>query len=607
MKKALWPMSFSSRILRNMLAVSLLTILLLSGIYFYQQVEMALSYTRTDIRQTMARASEKLNQAFQEVKDLYGDLMRDGDLFRFFTTYDASKISPAAANRALSDVLNTYLLHADGVFQVQFLRSDVVVYNRNATYTSIYNLENAPFYQKAREAGEYPFWVSTYDFTEAFGHTSLRDAPVANRYLISLVGELNLYQLRDGRLTYLPEAVEKPVLVISMLESYLREALSDSTPYEGAQYLIVDAAGAVVSHIDENRRMTQLDAAQTGLLQGAEGEVQGVYEGERCLVCYQSLLTGWKIVSVVPESSIMSAALSNIAATFVAVSLLALLLCLLLSVSLSRAMARPIHRLMLAIDQTSHGDFNVQLPATRDEFNVLMGAFNDMAVKIDSLIEENYNVRLREKENELLALRYQTNPHFLYNALNILHMSALRGEDDKTAGLIILLSKMMRYVLRDGRDVVPLREELENVRQYFSLMQVAYEDNIRLEIEAPEETQQAQLPKLSLQPLVENAVQHGLAGRSGGVVRIKAQKAGGLICITISDNGRGVPEDYTIPRKESENGSIGVANVQKRLSLIFGEKSELRITRCEEAEGGTDVLIVLPFRRYVSDDEQIRL
>lgn len=569
-----------------MLLVSLLILILLSGIFFYQQVELSLSYTRTDIRQTMSRASEKLNQTFQTIEDIYGDLMRDAGLFRFFSAYDATKVSPAAANRAISEVMNTYLLHADEVYQVQFWRSDIVLYSRNATYTSIYNIKNADFYQKAREGGKYPAWVPTYDFTQALGHWRLKDVPLSNRYLISLVGELNLYELRDGRLNYLPAGVEKPVLVISVLESYLRDTLADSTPYADAQYLIVDEDGYVISHVDESRRMSTLGEREMALLRAEEGEVLTTYEGGLCLVSYKTLLPGWRIVSVVPESSILNAALGNIAATFAGVFLLVLLLCVLLSVSVSRAMARPIQRLMVAIDQTGQGDFNVRLPATHDEFNVLMSAFNEMACKIDTLIEENYNVRLREKENELMALRYQTNPHFLYNALNILHMSALCERDEKTADLIILLSKMLRYVLRDGRDVVPLDEELENVRQYFRLMQVAYEDNIRLEIDAPEDVLLAQIPKLSLQPLVENAVQHGLAGRKDGLVRIKARREDGLVRITIFDNGRGVPEDYEIPTRENRNGSIGVANVQKRLSLLFGEMGRMEISRSDGSGGG---------------------
>lgn len=607
MKRPLFSQRFSARVLRNTLASSLAILVLSSGIYFYQQTELALSYTHTDIRQSMRRVSEALDRTFQEVKDIFSDLVRDEALFAFFRDYDASQMSPVRANSEMRNTLNSYLLHVDDVLQVQFLRSDVVIYSQNATYTSIYNLDNAAFYRRARELSGQAFWTPTYDFTQAFGHELLSDVYVQDRYLISFVGEANLYQLKNGRLTYLPADVERPVLVISVTEGYLRQMLEGFTDYPDAQHFIVDESGYIVSHSDEGRRMTALDGADNALLQGEQGETVDMFEGEKCLISYVTLLPGWKLVSVVPERSIILTALTNIASAFVAVFLLALLLSVLLSVGVSRSMARPIRRLMHAIDRMGRGDFQVRLPATRDEFNVLMGAFNDMTCKIDTLIEENYNVRLREKENELRALRYQINPHFLYNAFNILHMSALCEGDGKTAELIILLSKMLRYVLRDGRDVVALREELENVRQYFSLMQVAYEDSIHLQIDAQEDVLGAQLPKLTLQPLVENAVQHGLAGYGGGTVRIEARREGGAVRLSICDNGRGLPQDYEITDGEGRGDSIGIANVRKRLSLLLGGEARMEIHAAQGPQGGTEVLITLPMRAYVGDAQALDL
>ena len=150
MKRPLFSQRFSARVLRNTLASSLAILVLSSGIYFYQQTELALSYTHTDIRQSMRRVSEALDRTFQEVKDIFSDLVRDEALFAFFRDYDASQMSPVRANSEMRNTLNSYLLHVDDVLQVQFLRSDVVIYSQNATYTSIYNLDNAAFYRRAR-------------------------------------------------------------------------------------------------------------------------------------------------------------------------------------------------------------------------------------------------------------------------------------------------------------------------------------------------------------------------------------------------------------------------------------------------------------------------
>ena len=136
MKRPLFSQRFSARVLRNTLASSLAILVLSSGIYFYQQTELALSYTHTDIRQSMRRVSEALDRTFQEVKDIFSDLVRDEALFAFFRDYNASQMSPVRANSEMRNTRNSYLLHVDDVLQVQFLRSDVVIYSQNATYTT---------------------------------------------------------------------------------------------------------------------------------------------------------------------------------------------------------------------------------------------------------------------------------------------------------------------------------------------------------------------------------------------------------------------------------------------------------------------------------------
>ena len=120
MKRPLFSQRFSARVLRNTLASSLAILVLSSGIYFYQQTELALSYTHTDIRQSMRRVSEALDRTFQEVKDIFSDLVRDEALFAFFRDYDASQMSPVRANSEMRNTLNSYLLHVDDVLQVQF-------------------------------------------------------------------------------------------------------------------------------------------------------------------------------------------------------------------------------------------------------------------------------------------------------------------------------------------------------------------------------------------------------------------------------------------------------------------------------------------------------
>ena len=585
--------SFKTRILRSLFAVSLSIMVLLSGIYFFQQSEKALFFIRTEISGNLAYAGEKLNLTFKRMQNIYDELMHNEQLYRCFSGgAESENMSSQEKERLINRIIMDVLFDEENIYQIQFLHSKNLVSNGNYTYTTENNYDSAEFFKRARSGESSPFWVPTYDYTTYYHHPwmekleSVGSVQLANRYLVSLVGELHLYSLQNSKLRFMPADVETPVLVISILESFLQEALGGITQFEGAQHMIVAQDGFILSHSDEARRMQYLSEEDARFLRGAARQETGSFEGRKCMTFSDELLPGWRIVSVVPESSVIQAALSNTAGPFLLVLVFALGLCWVLSLSISRRLSQPIGDLMMAIDQAGHGDFSIHLHETKDEFGVLMSAFNDMATRIEVLMQENNDVRLREKENQLMALRYQTNPHFLYNALNILHMSAVQQDDEQTAQLVVQLSRMMSYVIRDVRDVVLLREELENVRQYFRLMQFGYKDSIHLQIDVEPGLEQALLPKLSLQPLVENAVQHGLSGVQNGCVKIAASRCGDQVQIIVEDNGQGASGGYDIPKKESEEGSIGMSNVRKRLRLFFGESSDLRAGPAVDSESG---------------------
>ncbi len=393
---------------------------------------------------------------------------------------------------------------------------------------------------------------------------------------------------------FLPTDIEKPILIISISESWLKSQLP-SCDYEGSSSMLVNTDGQIISHTNEDLRMHSIDGPMLDALkQKTAGFFKQPVSGTDCIVFFNTLENGWKISTVVPVASIMAGIMRDITPVFLTLSLVILILCLLLSLSVSHSLQRPLRQLLNAIEQMEHGDFNVHLPDTHDEFQQVMSGYNKMAQRIDVLMEENYQSRCHEREGEMLALRYQTNPHFLYNALNIIHMNAKRAGDAETAALILLLSEIMRYVIRDQRDVVSLQEEIDNVQKYFALINVGYENGIHLEVNVSSEILDCALPKLSIQPLVENAVQHGLSDRIGdGLVRITGLAEGNDMVLTVGDNGKGL-KNGTATTSSSGKGAIGIDNVRRRMAFLF-EGSEL-ITGTSPL-GGLQVTLKLPLRK----------
>jgi two-component system, LytTR family, sensor kinase len=190
-------------------------------------------------------------------------------------------------------------------------------------------------------------------------------------------------------------------------------------------------------------------------------------------------------------------------------------------------------------------------------------------------------------EAQLDALRRQLEPHFLFNTLNAIAGLVRDQKNDAAVGMIARLSDLLRRVLSDaGRQLVPLAEEMEFLERYLEIQRMRFAERLHAAIDVPRELHAAQVPSLILQPLVENAIQHGI-GRSeeGGTVQIAAVRAGGVLTMRVYNDGP--------PLEDGWKEGIGLSNTRARLNSLFGEESGLTIRNCA---GGVEAIVTLPYR-----------
>lgn len=196
---------------------------------------------------------------------------------------------------------------------------------------------------------------------------------------------------------------------------------------------------------------------------------------------------------------------------------------------------------------------------------------------------------------QLQALRMQLNPHFLFNAMNTVAMMVRKQENDAAVRTLAELSDLLRYVLEDTRShEVPLRQELDFVRQYLALEQVRFHDRLNVRIDAPEDTLDARVPNLLLQPLVENAIRHGIArSAAASTVEIIVRRANGQLAIEVLDDGPGLPNIPT-----TAGGGLGIHNTQERLKQMYGDQQEFHLRSREDR--GAAASMRLPFHTGAS-------
>jgi two-component system LytT family sensor kinase len=198
----------------------------------------------------------------------------------------------------------------------------------------------------------------------------------------------------------------------------------------------------------------------------------------------------------------------------------------------------------------------------------------------------------------LNALRHQIEPHFLFNALNAIAGLVREGKNDGAVEMIAGLSEFLRHVLKDpGRQEVPLEEELEFVEKYLEIQKARFADRLQVRIDVAKELGGARVPSLILQPIVENAVKHGIARRAqGGTIEISAVRVNGRLTLNVYNDGPGLPADW-----EKKRAAIGVSNVRERLQSLYGDASELQMAN--EDGRGVKVTISVP---YAEDAKEVK-
>jgi two-component system sensor histidine kinase YesM len=251
------------------------------------------------------------------------------------------------------------------------------------------------------------------------------------------------------------------------------------------------------------------------------------------------------------------------------------------SIWLPKSFTRPITDLVTVTDRVSRGDLDARSDnASTDEVGELARSMNQMIDKINELLSQITKEQIRIREAELELLQLQINPHFLYNTLDTIIWLAEGGDEKRVVGMVKSLSAFFRTSLSRGRDIITIKEELLHAKSYLEIQQFRYQDILDYEIDVPDEFGGYSIPKITIQPLIENALYHGIKNkRGGGRITVKGRREGDDIVISVTDDGIGMTEERLeeviagLNRKQPADSAIyGLYNVNERIRLKFGEK-----------------------------------
>ncbi|NHN34905.1 cache domain-containing sensor histidine kinase [Paenibacillus agricola] len=317
---------------------------------------------------------------------------------------------------------------------------------------------------------------------------------------------------------------------------------------------------------------------------------------EKSLIVWsRSFKDSWMLVEVTPWQTITANSL-RLALTLFTLGLFTLLPALLIALYFSRHFTKPIRYVV-----NSMVNFNLQTPkhpllelpsGYTNEFGSLLRGYHKLEERINELYTQQQQELTKQKEVELKALQANINPHFLYNTLDQLNWMAIDADQAKMSRVIELMGKMFRVTLSNGESWISLEAELEHMNSYLEIQQqVRLDERLKVEWAIDPECLALYVPKLTLQPLVENAIIHGFHGRNDGLLRLSAVKDTDTLVLSVTDNGVGLSNDWK-ERRKRKTGGYGIRNIEERLEAYFGSDYGLQAEKL--LTGGTQVTIKLP-------------
>lgn len=395
------------------------------------------------------------------------------------------------------------------------------------------------------------------------------------------------------------------LMVILLKPDYLDTVLKDLV-YEDMKNIFVLSEKNQVIFSKDSSPGNDLD-----VILGRIHEKKGWFidEENKMIITHASLEDPqWRIVSCVSLTTLYKD-IDGLRLKIILTSIAAMLVLSTIIFVMAYDLSKPIKRLVRGMQKVQAGDKNIQLELQRkDEIGFLGDAFNTMVKELNLLSNWIYREQLTRKEGELKALQAQINPHFLFNTLETINWMAHLGNNPEITETVSALSSLMEASIGKGDRLIPFKAELEYIDNYYLILKKRFEDRITLEKLIDEKALDILIPRLLIQPLIENAIYHGIANRqNAGRILIDAKVKDGELFISIEDNGLGISKEdlaslnevlsmdndtYFMSLENKKSKSIGLENVNRRVKLFYGEHYGLKLE--SEEHYFTRVIVTIP-------------
>ena len=394
------------------------------------------------------------------------------------------------------------------------------------------------------------------------------------------------------------------VFFIDLNYSAISGLCDQSTVGTKGYAFILDAKGNIVYHPQQQQLYNELQTENISLIMDTDEDtvLTGTGNDGKLYSISRSEKTGWTVVDCTNVKELLSKS-RQAQSVYVLTAIILVIVALLFSRFMARSITLPIQKLRDSMKKVQEGDFSVSdvVVDSKNEIGSLTKSFDVMTHRIHELMEQNVHEQEEKRKSELKALQSQINPHFLYNTLDSIIWMAEGKKNEEVVLMTASLARLLRQSISNEDEVVPIANEVEYARGYLKIQKMRYKDKLEFQIEVDSSILYIPLIKLVLQPIIENAIYHGLKYKeSKGLLIVKGFMKDGNAVLQVIDDGVGMDEEtlahiYDKHKVNYHSNGVVVYNVQKRLKLYYGE--DYGITYTSELGKGTTATITIPGRQ----------
>lgn len=559
----------------------------------------------------LQETADKINSRFRMVENTASMIVKDLRILNFASSLD--NINETEINRYLNNCinLNKYDLHQKGLAYQENLIDDIIFTTSNnimiarrlhfTTYNVPALFKNNPWFKRAVENKGKLIWTDLFfnhTYEDYFGGDASEITSQLNQFMLLgyIVDEKSYYDLG--------------YIAISINLENLSKLIDNIELSKNGNLYIVDSKGRIIAGKDQTQLLRTIDfdkntAGKTAWDDGTPGFFEGNIRQTGYFVFNAPLsINGWKLIFTIPAKemtdSVSSTLLSIIiigAASFIIITAISTLV-------LYNAL-HPLKNIVDSIKEIRSGNLTQKVAINGClEVNQLSTEYNFMLDRINNLLDKIVDEQKALRKSELKAFRAQINPHFLYNTLDSIKCLTVCGDNKKASQLIASISTFFRIGLSGGSEEIPIRDEVEHARQYLFIQKIRCSEKMDYLIDIDTEIENYKTPKLILQPLIENAIFHGINRKEiHGLIKVLVKKENeNTIVYEITDNGAGMtPDELKIlnekinaPLLQSTAGNHGYAvrNVNQRIKLSYGDSYGIVFE--SKSEIGTKVRVTIP-------------